>query len=98
MTNTEETAYEVLGGSPYFTVTAASRWSKNMCRQLKERFPEDVTIVVENEDDSLLVRFPSSWFPKIRPPRKTKPMTAEQKKAVADRLAAGKANKLLEQQ
>jgi len=96
MSNIEETAYEILSGDTYFTVTAASRWSKNMCRRLKERFPDDVTIVVENEDGSLFVRFPSSWFPKIRPPRKTKPMTEEQRKVIADRLAAGKAKKLPE--
>jgi len=65
-----------------------------MCNRLKAAFPDEVTIVAENNDGSMLVRFPASWFPKIRPPRKVKPMTDEQKKIVADRLAFGKANKL----
>ena len=96
MADIGETSYEILNGDPYFTTTAATRWSINMCKRLKEEFPDKVEIVFENTDGSLLVHFPKSWFPKIRPPRKRKPMTDEQKKAVADRLAAGKANKLLE--
>ena len=88
MSDLGETCYDHVSGDAYCTSTAAESWSKNMFNRLKEKYPDDITIVSKNEDGSMVVRFPYAWLPRVRPKRK-RHLTEEQKKAVSDRLAAG---------
>lgn len=57
-----ETVYEHTEGSEIFTVTAIEKWSINMIRKLKVKFPDDVDIRHENNDGSIVVRLPSEWM------------------------------------
>jgi hypothetical protein len=81
-----ETVYDHVSGEDYCTATATERWSKNMFNKLKEKYPNAVTIKAVNPDGSMVVQFPYSWFPKIRP-KKKRNMSEDQKKAAAERLS-----------
>lgn len=83
-----ETVYEHIDGNNTFTVTAAERWSIGMIRKLAEQYPNDVEVVCENSDGSLLAHVPSTWM-RIRPKRH-RDISDEQRKALADRLRAGR--------
>lgn len=65
----KETVYEHVNGNDTFTVTGAERWSVGMIRRLKEKFPDQVKIVAENEDGSITARVPFEWM-RIKPKRK----------------------------
>lgn len=67
----KETVYEHISGSDTVTVTAAERWSITMIKNLKKRCPEQVEIICENADGSLLARIPFDWM-RIVPKKKTK--------------------------
>lgn len=64
----QETVYEHVSGAASFTVTAAERWSIGQISKLKERYPDEVEIVSENADGSLVARMPADWM-KIKPKR-----------------------------
>jgi len=86
-----ETVWEYVAGSDTGTFyTAQQKWI-NKIYQLKKKFPDVVDIRHENEDGSLVVHLPSSWF-KISPP-KTMNLSDEQRQAARDRLAAARNNK-----
>lgn len=80
----KETAYEHLAGNTHFTVTAAERWSIGMLRRLHEKFPDEVTIVAENEDGSIVGHVPVEWM-RIRA-KKRVTMTEEQRQAMSERM------------
>jgi len=67
----KETVYEHISGSDTVTITAAERWSITMIKNLKKRFPEQVEIICENADGSLLAHIPLDWM-RIVPKKKTK--------------------------
>lgn len=79
-----ETVYEHLAGSTTFTVTASERWSINMIRKLKDKRPDEVEIVAENPDGSIVAHVPVEWM-KIRPKREVN-LTDEQRKAMVERM------------
>lgn len=87
-TEIKETVYEHESGKDTFTITAAERWSVSMVRKLREKHPEEVQIVAENSDGTLLARMPYSWM-RITPKRKVN-MSEEQRAAAAQRLKAAK--------
>lgn len=64
----KETVYEHVDGNDTFTVTAAERWSVGMIRRLKDKYPDQVEIIKENEDGSIFAHVPSSWM-RIKPKR-----------------------------
>lgn len=52
-------------------------------KKLKEKYPDDVDICVENADGSIVAHIPTKWV-KISP--RTSNMTEEQRQATAERL------------
>lgn len=79
-----ETVYEHIDGNDTFTITACERWSINMCKRLKEKYPDEVEIVHENEDGTLLVHMPYKWM-KVKPPKKMN-LSEEERAIRAERL------------
>ena len=59
-------------------------------RRLKEKFPEQVRIIAEPEDNDgcIYCELPTNWF-SIRPPKKMN-LTDEQKREIAERFASHK--------
>lgn len=93
---TRETAYETNGtyyhhdedNGNTFNVTAAERWSITMVKKLKEKFPDEVTITVINDDGSICAKMPKSWMRIV--PKKHVEMSDERKEAMAERLKAAR--------
>lgn len=88
MQEVRETVYEHLSSGETFTVTAAERWSVAMLRRLKEKYPEQVKIVSENKDGSLLARVPFDWMRIV--PKRRDTMTDEQRATQSERMKAQK--------
>lgn len=84
-----ETVYEHEHGRDTFTITAAERWSINMVRKLKEKRPDEVQIVAENPDGTLLARMPYSWM-RVCPKRKVN-ISDEERDALIKRLNLARA-------
>lgn len=80
-----------MDGNDYFTVTAAERWSIGMINRLKEKFPEQVQIICENDDGSILARVPKEWMRIV--PKYKKNMSEEQRRAASERMKALRANR-----
>lgn len=85
MRDVGETTYDHVSGEKYCTATAAEYWSKNMFNKLKDKYPDDITIVATNEDGSMVVKFPYSWLPRVRPKYK-KNLTEEQRSELSNRM------------
>ena len=83
-----ETVYEHVQGEATFTVTAAERSSIAMLRRLKEKYPDEVEIVAENPDGSLLAHLPYSWMRIV--PKKKVVMSEERRAETAERLRAAR--------
>lgn len=64
-----ETCYSHIQGDKFMEITACERWSIGMVKRLKERNPDDVKIIYENPDGSLVAHMPASWM-RIVPRRK----------------------------
>ena len=84
----QETVFEHLAGNGMATVTAAERWSIGMVKRLAEKHPEDVEIVAENADGTLVAHVPAGWM-KLRPPRRVN-LTDEQRAAASERMKAAR--------
>ena len=59
------------------------RWIKKI-QKLLEEYPDEVKLIANNEDGSLTVHCPKSWF-RVRPPVKRN-YTEEQRIALATRM------------
>ena len=88
MYEVRETVIEHCDGDAHATVTAAERNMAYKIRVLAEKHPDDVHIIAENHDGSLMAHVPFKWV-KISPPRRSN-LTDEQKKNIAERLAASR--------
>lgn len=78
-----EFAIEWIKGADHAGVTAPSGTAlKSKLFRLAEEHPEDVKIIVENEDGSVFAHIPISYV-KISPPRK---ISEEQKEAAGERF------------
>ena len=64
-----ETVFEHEHGAQHFTVTCAEQWSCTRIRNLHKQYPEEVEIIAENPDGSILARVPMKWV-RVSPPRK----------------------------
>ena len=91
-----ETVYEHMSGNPTFTVTAEERWSCGMIRRLSEKYPEEVKIIAQNQDGSILAHLPFEWM-RIVPKRKLGPLSEERRLANVERLARYRASKKVNQ-
>ena len=82
-----ETDIEYIVGEPTLTVYTAEQKHVRRIKQYADEYPEDVTIVYENDDGSVVARMPAEWFRLPKPPKKMN-FTDEQRQAMAERLAA----------
>ena len=68
----------------------------NKAKKLAEKYPNEVRIAAMNDDGSICINCPSSWF-RISPTNKNKvsrpPMTEEQRAAAAERLRIAREKK-----
>ena len=89
MRDVRETAFNTYQGSQIMTFfSEQERWI-NKLKRLKEKYPNEINIIVENkEDGSIVAECPISWM-KFSPPRQ---MTEEQKQAASERLRIGREN------
>lgn len=89
MAEIRETAWNHLGGEHTGTFfTAESKWI-NAIMEWSEQYPDEVDIRHINDDGSMVVHLPITWF-KVRPPKK---MTEEHKAKVSAALDAYRASK-----
>lgn len=63
----------------------------NKIKELKEKYPDDVDICVENEDGSIVAHIPTKWV-KISPPKQVE-MTDERREELRQRMARARAEK-----
>lgn len=63
--------------------TQEKKWITKI-KWLAETHPDEVTIVYETDEGSLMADIPKSWF-KLSPPRK-RTLTEEQRNAAAERM------------
>ena len=87
-----DNTYEWFTGDNVAIVTFSQKKWINKMRKYAEEYPEEVQIVVENEDGSIVGRVPVTWF-KMSPPRKGREFTEEEKAATAERLALARKKK-----
>lgn len=92
MAELRETALDHVSGEDHATVYSSERKWINQLLRLKEKFPNEVDIRHVNEDGSMVVHIPASWF-KIKPKKKVE-MTAEQIEASKARLEKGRLKRL----
>ena len=67
----------------------------NKIKALKEKYPDDVNICVENEDGSIVAHIPTRWV-KIAPPRQVD-ITEERKEELRQQLERARAERNEEQ-
>ena len=86
-----ETSIERVSGDTYCLVYTGERKFINQLNQLAKDYPE-VDIRCVNEDGSMLVRVPFSWFRFVKPPTRRN-YTEEQRKAMGERMKKARENK-----
>ena len=92
MAELRETTLDHVSGENHVTVYSGEiKWINQLLR-LKEEYPDEVDIRHLNDDGSLIVHIPASWF-KIKPKKKVK-LTAEQIEASKARLEKGRLKRL----
>ncbi len=77
-----ETCCSHMQGDSFMEITADERWSINMINRLKSKYPDEVKIIAENPDGSLVAQMPSSWM-RIVPRRKVE-MSDERRERLAE--------------
>lgn len=80
-----ETAINRLQGEEHCTVFTAERKFINQLKEFSTKYPEQVDIIKENKDGSIIVHVPSNWFRFVKPPTKRN-LTEEQKNIMAQRM------------
>ena len=86
-----ETSIEKIQGETTCTVYSCERKYCNELKRLKEKYPDDITLV-EYEDGGIIAHVPSNWFRMVKPPAKRE-MTDEQKEQLRTRMAEARARK-----
>lgn len=89
MDSMRENVIEFLRDEKTMTVTLCQGRFITKVRELAEKYPEEVEIVAENADGSIVAHMPVSAL-HLSIIRKT--MTEEQRKAATERLLKGKAD------
>ena len=67
-----------------FIIDAAEKWSINMVKRLKEKYPDRVVIKHVNKDGSIHAYMPFEWMRII--PKKKSNLSAEERAAISERL------------
>ena len=84
-----ETDIEYIVGEPTLTVYTAEHKHIRRIKQYASDYPNDVIIVHENNDGSIVAKMPATWLRMPKPPKKMN-LTDEQRRAAAERLAVGR--------
>ena len=79
-----ETCFDHLNGESTATISTDDRSVKLKLAKLYQSYPDDVQLVAENDDGSVMYHLPWKWV-KFSPPRKVY-MTDERKAELAERL------------
>ena len=87
-----DNGFEWYTGDNMATITFSQKKWINKIKKYMEEYPDDIEIVAENDDGSIMGKVPVSWI-KFSPPRMGRELTDEQKKAVAKRLAEAREKK-----
>lgn len=80
--NNNENCIEFLNNQHQITVSFCMQKWINKVKKLKEKHPDDVKILAENEDGSICARLPIKYL-KISAPRK---VSDEQRQATSERF------------
>lgn len=67
-----------------FTVSASERWGISMIKRLNRKYPDDVIIIEENADGSIVAHVPLEWM-RIVPKRQVS-LSEESKAAFTERM------------
>jgi len=89
---TNENCIEWLTGQKTATYTLSQTKYVNRAKKFAEEYPDEVQIMAENPDGSVVLHFPLSWL-KFSPPRK---MSDELKEINGKRLQEYRASKASE--
>ena len=79
----KETAINYIAGDKEITVYTAERKYINTVKKLIETKPDEIRIVRENPDGSVVVKMPVEWF---RFPKPKRQISDEMKAAAAERM------------
>lgn len=92
MADFKETCIDYLDVDKYATFCSSERKWINKIYKLKEKYPNEVTIEVSEQDNEgmIVASIPKSWM-KVSPPVK-RILTDEQKVAAAERLKRAREN------
>lgn len=82
MIEQRETSYDYIAGNKYGTFFTSERKWINKIKSLAELNPDEVKIIKENDDGSILAHTPPSYF-KLSPPKK---VSEAQKRKAAERF------------
>jgi hypothetical protein len=82
--NSRETIWEYVEGEKTGTFYTAQRKWINKVHKWKEEFPSDVDVRHINEDGSVVVHLPVTWFRIV--PKKPRNMSQEQRDALSQRM------------
>lgn len=80
-----ETGIDRIKGENYCTVLTGEKKFINQIKKFLNDYPNEVQIIKENKDGSILAHVPSNWFRFVKPPTKRN-LTEEQKNIMAQRM------------
>lgn len=92
MKDIKETSIERIQGESFCTVFTAELKFVNQLKKWAQKQPEKVSIVVENDDGSILAHVPNEWFNFVGP-KKQYNLSQEQREARAARMRELAANR-----
>lgn len=87
-----DNVFEWYTGDNVAVVTFSQKKWINKFRKYKEEYPNDIKIIAENDDGSIVGKVPVSWI-KFSPPRKGRELTEEEKNNIAKRFAEAREKK-----
>lgn len=92
MKDIKETSIERIQGESFCTVFTAELKFVNQLKKWAQKQPNKVSIVVENDDGSILAHVPNEWFNFVGP-KKQYNLSQEQREARAARMRELAANR-----
>lgn len=92
MKDIKETSIERIQGESFCTVFTTELKFVNQLKKWAQKQPEKVSIVVENDDGSILAHVPNEWFNFVGP-KKQYNLSQEQREARAARMRELAANR-----
>jgi len=93
MGDLRETAVDHVEGEGYITYFVAEKKWLNKLKKQMEKYPGEIQVVRQNNDGSLVVHLPYSWFRAPAPKAKRGPMSADDRARAVERLIAARKQK-----